>query len=158
MHDLARLCWAYRDLLIERTVDFPGIVEAYYAQDAYARLIDDLPHLHAPPDGDILVAEDSNGALFGCAMFLPLDLPKTCEIKRVFVDPHVRGTGAGRALMQAGMAGARAAGYQRMLLDTMVNLNEAITLYRGMGFAPCEPFYDLRPEFADAIRFFGRDL
>lgn len=154
---LARLCWAYRDLLKERTAGFPGIVETYYAKDDYARLIDDLPRIHARPKGEILIAEHE-GAIIGCGMYYPLEEPGTCEIKRVFVDPAGRGLGAGRAIMQAGIDGARADGYGRMVLDTMIALTEAITLYERLGFRPGPPFYELDPRFKDAIRFFELEL
>ncbi len=155
--ELARLCWAYRDLLVERTAGVPGIVETYYAKDAYTRLIDDLPRIHARPKGEILIAEHE-GAAIGCGMYYPLEEPGVCEIKRVFVDPAGRGLGAGRALMQAGIDGARADGYRRMVLDTMIALTEAITLYKALGFGPGTPFYDVDPRFADVICFFEMDL
>ncbi len=155
--DLARLCWAYRDLLIARMPERPEIVEAYYAAEDYGRLIADLPRIHARPRGDILLAE-AGGAVLGCAMYYPLGSPGLCEIKRVYVDDAARGLGAGRALMTGAMARAAADGHRRMVLDTMVNLTEAIALYHRLGFAGTDPFYDLDPRFRDDIRFFGRDL
>jgi len=154
---LARLCWAYRDLLAERTAIEPLILKTYYAKDDYARLIDDLPRIHAPPKGDILLAEHE-GQIIGCAMYYPLAQAGLTEIKRVYVDPSARGLGAGRALFEAAMTGARAAGYDRMVLDTMVALTEAIALYGALGFNPAEPFYELDARFAPYIRFFGKDL
>ena len=155
--DLARLCWAYRALLQDRSTGIDDLVETYYAEDDYRRLIEDLPRIHARPKGEILMAEH-DGQVIGCGMYYPLDLPATCEIKRVFVAPEGRGLGAGRALMMAGIKGARADGYRRMLLDTMVHLTEAIGLYESLGFAPGSPFYDLDPRFAHVIRFFELDL
>lgn len=155
--ELHRLCWAYRDLLADRTANVPDILETYYAKDAYARLLEDLPRIHARPSGDILLAEHK-GAVVGCGMYYPLSAPGLCEIKRVFIDPAARGLGAGRAIMQAGMDGARADGFKRMVLDTIVNLTEAIRLYETLGFEAAEPFYDVDPRFAGTVRFFGRDL
>lgn len=155
--ELARLCWAYRDLLAERTQSVPGILETYYAKDDYTRLIAELPRIHARPKGNILLAEHS-GAIVGCGMYYPLKTPGICEIKRVFVDGSARGLGAARALMAQAMDEARADGYSRMVLDTMVNLTEAIALYEKLGFAPGDPFYDLDPRFAHVIRFFAKDL
>ena len=154
---IARLCWAYRALLVARTARFPTIVEDYYAEADYARLIEALPRIHARPSGDILVAE-AGGAVVGCGMYYGLDLPGICEIKRVYVDDAARGVGAGRALMAEAMARAAADGYRRMVLDTMVDLTEAIALYGRLGFSPADPFYNLDPKYRDAIRFFGRNL
>lgn len=155
--DLTRLIWAYRDLLVHRTAAVPGIVDTYYAKPDYARLIEDLPRIHARPKGEILVAEHA-GRVIGCGMYYPLAEPGLCEIKRVYVDPVARGLGAGRAIMSAGIVGARQDGYQRMVLDTMIDLTEAIALYKSLGFQPAPPFYDLDPRFKDAILFFGIDL
>lgn len=154
---ISRLCWDYRDLLISRTTEVPEIVDAYYAKADYASLINNLPTIHARPKGDILVA-DLNGKTVGCAMYYPLNDAGLCEIKRVFVDPAGRGHSVGRKLMIAGMNGAKRDGHTRMVLDTMINLHEAITLYKALGFKEAEPFYDLDPRFEQYIRFFGIDL
>ena len=154
---LARLCWGYRDLLAARYAATPTIVDTYYDNDSYGALIDDLPRIHDRPAGDILLA-DLDGAVVGCAMYYPLSLPATCEIKRVFVSDSARGHGAGKALMRAAMSRARADGYDRMVLDTMYMLTEAIALYEALGFAPCAPFYDPDPEFAPILRFYDHPL
>lgn len=154
---LARLCWGYRDLLAARCVATPAIVDTYYARGSYGALIDDLPRLHARPAGEILLA-DLDGAVVGCAMYYPLSLPATCEIKRVFVDDSARGHGAGKALMHAAMQRARADRYDRMVLDTMYLLTEAIALYETLGFAPCAPFYAPDPAFAPILRFYDHPL
>ncbi|WP_299591944.1 GNAT family N-acetyltransferase [uncultured Tateyamaria sp.] len=157
MEDVARLCWAYRDLLIERSVDLPQMVEAYYAKDSYAALIADLPRIHARPKGDILVATLGDQTV-GCAMYYPLPAPATTEIKRVYVAPSARGTGAGRALMQDAMSRAKSDGYGRVVLDTMSRLTEAIALYERLGFRPCTPYYEADPAFIPHLRFFEHPL
>ncbi|MEP4195841.1 MAG: GNAT family N-acetyltransferase [Aliishimia sp.] len=151
------LCWEYHALLDARTKDFPGLIERYYAHDVYAALLEDLPRIHARPKGDIVVAQHS-GEIVGCAMYYPLNDTGLCEIKRVFVTPAARGLSAGHALMQTCMQRAAEDGHHRMVLDTMIELTEAIKLYEKLGFTPAEPFYDLAPEVAHAIRFFGHDL
>lgn len=157
MDDVARLCWAYRDLLVARSDGLPPIVETYYARDTYAALIADLPRIHARPKGDILVAA-LDGQTVGCGMYYPLADPGTTEIKRIYVDETARGTGAGRALIQDAMQRARADGYTRMVLDTMIRLPEAIALYEKLGFKPCAPFYEPDPEFEPYLRFFDHPL
>ncbi|MEL6887412.1 MAG: GNAT family N-acetyltransferase [Pseudomonadota bacterium] len=158
MAEMARLCWAYRALLVERSADVvPGIVDRYYAKDSYAAMIADLPRIHARPRGDMMLAEHAGKAV-GCAMYYPLGPDGVTEIKRVFVDPAARGLGAGRALMADGMRRAAADGYGRMVLDTIAPLTEAITLYKRLGFAPCAPFYEPDPAFAPHLRFFDITL
>ncbi len=46
----------------------------------------------------------------------------------------LRGEGAGRALVEAVIAEARSMGYRKMRLDTLLNMHEAQTLYKGLGF------------------------
>ncbi|MEL7092039.1 MAG: GNAT family N-acetyltransferase [Pseudomonadota bacterium] len=153
---ITQLCWDYRDMLIDRAGSRHGVVEVAYAADGYASLLADLPRIHARPTGDMLVA-DIDGAVLGCAMYYPFSDGVT-EMKRVYVDPQARGSGAGRALVQAGIARARADGYTRMVIDTITPLHEAIALYESLGFAPCAPFYDPDPAFADVLRFFDLSL
>ncbi|MFL4471333.1 GNAT family N-acetyltransferase [Tateyamaria armeniaca] len=155
--EIARLCWAYRALLVERSKGLPPVVDAYYATDSYGAMIADLPRIHARPKGDILLAM-LEGNVVGCAMYYPLKTPGDTEIKRVFVDPVARGTGAGRALMEAAIQGAHTDGYTRAVLDTIAPLREAITLYERLGFRPCAPFYDPDPDFAPHLRFFEHPL
>jgi len=157
MEDVARLCWAYRALLIEREAGLPPMTAAFYPEDTYRTLIEDLPRIHARPRGDILVA-DLDGTVIGCAMYYPLALDGVTEIKRVYVDPAARGTGAGRRLIEDAMARARADGYTRMVLDTMAPLTEAIALYQRLGFAPCDPYYDVPPDFLPHLRYFDHPL
>lgn len=151
MDAIAHLCWAYRDLLIERMADVPDMVETYYAEADYGALIADLPRIHARPRGDILLAE-ADGVI-GCAMYYPISGSVT-EIKRIFVAPEGRGQGAARALVLEAMARAKADGYERMVLDTVAALTEAIALYGKLGFAPCAPFYAPDPRFVHALRFY----
>ena len=99
-----------------------------------------------------------DGDVVGCAMYYPLAMPGVTEIKRVFVDANARGTGAGRAMIEDCMKRARADGYTRMVLDTAINLPEAIALYGRLGFQPCPPFYDPDPVFEPYLRFFEHPL
>ena len=72
--------------------------------------------------------------------------PEVAEIKRMYVDPAVRGRGAGRALLQQVIEDARAAGYRALRLETAVWMVEAHALYRSCGFVDAAPFPD--PELA----------
>ena len=149
--DVARLCWDYRAFLATRVDHVPDILEKYYAEDSYAALLADLPRIHARPKGDILVV-DLNGQIAGCAMYYEHS-PKTCEIKRIFLDETARGTGAAVALIKDAMKRAAQDGHTRMVLDTIHTLHEAIGLYERLGFTPCAPFYDPDPAYIHTLRF-----
>ncbi len=150
------LCRAYRAMLVARNPDLPEIVDQYYEAAAYEALLDRLPEVHARPDGAIFVSE-RDGTVLACGMTQRLD-GETVEIKRVFVDEAARGAGLGRALCVAAMDRARAGGYRRIALDTMVTLPEAIALYEGLGFRPCPPYHKLPPNLAPRVLFLGADL
>jgi putative acetyltransferase len=61
-------------------------------------------------------------------------------MKRLYVKPAFRGRGAGRMLVTSIIDSARRLGYQRMLLDTIETMNEAIGLYYSFGFQETAPY------------------
>ena len=156
MEAIRHLCWDYRDVLVARSSETPEIVEHYYARDDYARLLADLPKIHAKPKGAIYVAEH-DARIVGCGMIHEV-APGVTEIKRLFVSDAARGLGAATAIFDAAVHDARAMGQTKLVLDTMVHLTEAMALYEKLGLTPAEPFYEPDPRFSHLIRFFGRDL
>jgi ribosomal protein S18 acetylase RimI-like enzyme len=92
-----------------------------------------LPGAYAPPNGRLLLAL-LDGAPVGCVALRRHDA-HTAELKRLYVRAEARGAGAGRALVEAALAAARAAGYERVVLDTAPGMEAARALYRSLGFA-----------------------
>jgi GNAT superfamily N-acetyltransferase len=85
-----------------------------------------------PGDGAFVVAY-LDGMAVGCGAVRRLD-EATAEIKRMYVDPSVRGRGLGRALVEALEREARLLGMTRAVLETGTRLASAIKLYEGMGY------------------------
>jgi len=76
----------------------------------------------------------------GCVVLHRIDRT-TAELKRLYVVPDARGTGAGRALTEAAVALARDRGYERVVLDThREKLGAAYALYRSVGFVECDAY------------------
>jgi len=104
-----------------------------------------LPGEYAPPRGCLLLAWQDKDAV-GCAGIRPWSAD-TAELKRLYVQPKARALGLGRALAEAALAHARAAGYRRVRLDSLPTMERALALYRDLGFQPIPPYrYNPIPE------------
>jgi len=91
-----------------------------------------------PPDGRLFLARHTTDVI-GCACARTIR-PRLAEIKRVYVRPHQRGGGTGRALIQTIIADFRDAGYTTIRLDTGTFMTAAEKLYRSLGFQDIAPY------------------
>jgi putative acetyltransferase len=98
----------------------------------------------AAPDVCFLVARAAERAI-GCGALRRHDA-ELGEIKRMYVDPQMRGRSIGRRLLQALEAEAARQGLTRVALETGVSQPEAIALYRRAGFRDCPPFASYKPD------------
>ena len=89
-------------------------------------------------DGAFVVAY-LDGVAVGCGAVRRLD-ETTAELKRMFVEPVVRGRGVGRALVEALEQEARLLGVSKVVLETGTRLARAIRLYEAMGYRPIPLF------------------
>jgi len=62
--------------------------------------------------------------------------PDTCELRKMYFLPEIRGLGLGRALLERCLDRARELGYRRCYLETLRSMTQAQRLYRAAGFVP----------------------
>jgi GNAT superfamily N-acetyltransferase len=109
----------------------------------------------AADNGAFLIAY-LNDVAVGCGAVRRMN-EATAELKRMYVDPSVRGRGIGRALVEALEHEARLIGATRIVLETGARLARAIKLYEAMGYTRIPLFgeYLLSP---DTSLCFGKTL
>jgi len=96
----------------------------------------ELPGCYAEPEGGIWLATGSAGVV----ALRPIE--GACEMKRLYVAPHARGTGLGRRLAAHCIEQARQRGYRTMRLDTLATMDAANHIYQALGFEETEAYYD----------------
>jgi Acetyltransferase (GNAT) family. len=101
--------------------------------------IEDRSKFYPPTGRFYLVRHDARDIGVGCLKRLAQGVG---EIQRMYIQPHVRGIGAGRALVGRLLADAKALGYAKVRLESLRALAPAHTLYRSVGFVEVEPYAD----------------
>jgi putative acetyltransferase len=108
-------------------------------------------------EGAFVVAYREDVAV-GCGAVRRVDVDGAIgELKRMYVDPSVRGRGIGRALVEALECEARRLGMTRIVLETGTRLPAAIGLYEAMGYAPI-PLFGEYLASPDTSLCFGKSL
>lgn len=90
---------------------------------------------------DVLVAVDDDGSLLGSVTYVPgpgplaeSDDSHDAHIRMLATAPDAQGKGVGRALVEACIERARAAGKRRVLLKTRGPMAAAHRIYESLGF------------------------
>jgi GNAT superfamily N-acetyltransferase len=137
-----------------------GLIEEYAASigvdlcfQGFDQELATLPGDYRRPGGRLLLALDRSHPA-GCVALRPL-APDVCEMKRLYVRPAYRGTGLGQRLVERIVEEGRAAGYERMRLDTLATMRRARALYAELGFVNIPPY---RPNPIEGAEFLELDL
>ena len=131
-------------------------VEAFEVQE---RVRDDVVNLgaRAAAEGWAIFIAHLGDELAGCVALRPLS-ETVCELKRLFVVPHLQRAGLGRALCQRAIEAARERGFKRMTLDTADVQFEALSLFEGLGFRPSTPHRHYTPEVTARVVYMEKVL
>jgi putative acetyltransferase len=79
--------------------------------------------------------EDAQGKLLGTYGLFPLN-DNTCELRKMYFLPEIRGFGLGKRLLERAVDHARRLGFRAIVLETISVLQRAIHLYTRFGFVP----------------------
>lgn len=151
-----QLCEDFRRWLYKRYADQSWLIDTYYNPENWAKVLDGLAEEHRQPDGAMLLAT-MDGTPAGCVMMRP-SADGACEMKRLYVSSAARGLGMATALCKQLIRAAEARGYRSMLLDTGKRHDEAVPLYRKLGFKMRDPFYDCSETLSRNLIFMERPL
>jgi putative acetyltransferase len=127
--DNAALAKIIRDTLAEFGANHPGTV--YYDPTT-----DHLFEVFSSAPRSIYFIAEKNGEMIGGAGIYPTQgLPaSTCELVKMYLRPGARGMGLGRALIEKCLATAKNFGYEQVYLESMPELQKALSVYEKFGF------------------------
>jgi len=159
--ELSGILSQFYDLAIHRMRDIGFDIPPAAPQSAIAEFwvnSDD----YLPPEGCLVLARKSTGEIVGCGMLKRFD-QHTGELKRLFVTNETRGTGTGKALIEAREQAARNMGFKRLVADTLTPNVEMRNLYPKLGFTELdEPIrtttYNEQPMLRPYMHYFSKDL
>ena len=107
-----------------------GLAQLYAPEQRFGPNL--KPH-HLDDGRGVFVIARLDARAVGCGAIRRLD-GTTAEVKRMYVEPELRGHGVGRAVLDDLESRARALGVTRLVLETGVHQHAAIALYEHAGF------------------------
>lgn len=126
--DDARIATILRNALLEHQAAKPGT--AYY--DAST---DALTAFFERPNAAYFVAEIENHVVGGVGIYPTEGLPEgVCELVKMYIDPAFRGRGIGQQLFAHASEFAKESGYELIYLESMPELQKAVSIYEHLGF------------------------
>jgi putative acetyltransferase len=126
--DNKELAGLIRTVFREFKIDRPGTV--YFDPTT-----DDLFELFKTPGSVYWIAEEDGKMVGGCGIFATPGLPDGCaELVKFYLLTPWRGKGIGRKLMEICFESARQLGYKQLYLESLPELEKAVSMYLKSGF------------------------
>ena len=118
-----------------RTVmtSFGAVGEGFSIEDPE---VDQMFEYYQGPRSIMYVVEGEEGNIFGCGGFAPLKGgdSDTCELRKMYFLPELRGKGLGRKMLAMSLNAAKEAGFKKCYLETLEHMKAAGRLYEKAGF------------------------
>lgn len=96
---------------------------------------DDLFSLFKQDRSVYFIAELNGELIGGCGVFPTVGLPKDCaEIVKLYIKKEVRGLHIGFQLLEKCAHAAQEMGYKSLYLETLPELDKAVSLYERCGY------------------------
>jgi putative acetyltransferase len=126
--DNAAIASVIRSVMPEFGADGPGFA-------IHDTEVDDMAGAYIVP-GRIYFVVERDGRVCGGGGVAPLDgEPGTCELRKMYFLPQLRGLGAGAELIAQCLQHARRLGYRQCYLETLTGMDAAQKLYEKHGFS-----------------------
>ena len=128
IHDNAAIASVIRHSLEEFGVNKPGTV---YTDPT----TDHLYELFQKEGSCYWIVLNDDAIIGGCGIYPTEGLPNNCaELVKLYLNRDFRGSGIGKKLMELSINSAKELGYTSLYLESLPELNEAIHLYKKIGF------------------------
>ena len=130
--DNAKVARIIRDVMTE----FAAVGRGYSINDPE---VDDMHGAYPAPHSVFYVVTE-NGRTLGCGGIGPLQGAEkgTCELRKMYFLPQLRGTGMGSRLLSLCLEQAVKLGYRQCYLETLESMVHARHLYSKHGFEPLD--------------------
>lgn len=126
------------DLVKDIFMEYQQYLNVDLCFQSFESELNNLKNIYEPPKGTILIVKAVE-EIVACVALKPIE-ENNCEMKRLYVKPAYRGNGLGQKLVESLIEFATLNKYNKMKLDTLVSLKEAVILYKKMGFVETKPY------------------
>ncbi|EKQ56068.1 MULTISPECIES: GNAT family N-acetyltransferase [unclassified Clostridium] len=132
--EIKELFFEYTEMLVKNN---PNVAK-YLKLQNYDSEVEHLTDKYGLPEGRLYIVKVEN-QVAGCIGLRKIN-DENCEVKRLYVRPEFRGHKLAIKLIERIIDDAKSIGYKSMLLDTLPFLEEAIHLYKKLGFYEIESY------------------